>query len=104
MFRAQREADELRTGAASDKREIILRYVQRVELSDQCFTIQLTAGTADEPTPLTASLTQVRVGKTLSCWCAARRQLSWSRAMSSWCLQWQMPVPLSSWRFAILTS
>jgi DNA invertase Pin-like site-specific DNA recombinase len=65
MFRAQREADELRTGAASDKREIILRYVQRVHLGDQSFTIELSTGTPDEPTTLIGSFTQVRVGNDL---------------------------------------
>jgi len=62
MFQAQRQADELRTGKASDKREIILRYVQRVDLGDHCFTIKLSAPPADEPALLTGSLTQVRIG------------------------------------------
>jgi DNA invertase Pin-like site-specific DNA recombinase len=65
MFRAQREADELRTGAASNKREIILRYVQRVDLGEQCFSILLSGGRAVEPRVLTAAFKQVRVGNDL---------------------------------------
>jgi site-specific DNA recombinase len=61
VFRAQREANDLRTGAAAARREIILRQVRRVELGDQCFTIQLSS-LEPERIAITGAFVHVRTG------------------------------------------